>query len=143
MVAMRCPTCHRVGAPPAWRCRCGHELGGGVDPTGGPTPQLASLAQIRAVLLDRQARAWSALALLLVVDAAAASGVVYAALQGFIVFSALGFTALILLTARAVQRVRITRASLRQLAHLAPALPRAVAHRRAAARRAGYPISSA
>jgi hypothetical protein len=154
MVAMRCPTCHRVSAPPAWRCRCGHELDV-VDPTGGfgprptgstgavPTPHLGSLEQIRAALLDRQARAWSALALLLGVDAAAAGGVVYAALQGFIVFSALGFTALILLTARAVQRVRITRASLRQLARLAPALPRAVAHRRAAARRAGYPISSA
>lgn len=82
------------------------------------------------MLRDRQASAWAALALLLVVDAAAASGVVYAALQGFIVFSALGCTALILLTGRAVQRVRVTRASLRQLARLAPVLPRAVVHRR-------------
>ncbi len=93
------------------------------------------------MLRDREAGAWAALALLLVVDAAAACGVVYAALQGFIVLSALGCTALILLTARAVQRVRVTRASLRQLARLAPALPRAVVHRRE--RRAGYPISSA
>lgn len=82
------------------------------------------------MLRDRQADAWVALALLLVLDAAALGGVVYAALQGFIVFSALGFTALILLTARAVQRVRVTRASLRQLARLDAALPRAVVHRR-------------
>ena len=89
------------------------------------------------MLRDRLACASAALALLLVVDAAAACGVVYAAFHGFIVFSAFGFTALILLTARAVQRVRTTRAGLRQLTRLAPALPRAVVHRRAPARRAG------
>ena len=88
------------------------------------------------MLRDRQAEAWATLALLLVVGGAAASGFVYAALQGFIVFSAIGFTALILLTARTVQRVRVTRACLRQLTRLAPELPRAVVHQRVA-RRAG------
>src|SRR5215468_3438550 len=99
MVAKRCPRCHRASAAAGWRCGCGQELGPGVE-------------QVRAVLRDRQTDAWVALALLLVLDAAAVGGVVYAALQGFIVSSALGLTALILVTARAVQRVRVTRASL-------------------------------
>src|SRR5215468_377991 len=99
MVAMRCPRCHRASAVSTWRCSCGQELDHGVE-------------QVRAALRDREINAWVALALLLMLDAAAVSGVVYAALQGFIVFSALGSTALILLTARAVQRVRVTRASL-------------------------------
>jgi heme exporter protein D len=102
-----------------------------------PAASLTSVEQLRMMLRDRLACASAALALLLVVDAAAACGVAYAAFHGFIVFSAFGFTALILLTARAVQRVRTTRAGLRQLARLAPALPRAVVHRRASARRAG------
>lgn len=82
------------------------------------------------MLRDREINAWVVLALLLVLDAAAANGVVYAALQGFIVFSALGSTALILLTARAVRRVRGTRASLRRIARLDAVLPRAIVHRR-------------
>jgi hypothetical protein len=117
MVARRCPSCHRGGVAVTWRCGCGAELGSGVE-------------QLRAMLRDQQISAWITLALLFVLDAAAVSGVVYAALQGFIVFSALGFTALTLLTARAVQRVLIARASLGQLARLNAALPRAVVHRR-------------
>jgi hypothetical protein len=113
MVAKRCPGCHRASAAAAWRCGGGHEL-----------------EQVRAVLRDRQTSAWTTLALLLVVDAAAVGGVVHAAAQGFIVSSALGCTALILLTARAVQRVRVTRARLQQLARLDGVLPRAVVHRR-------------
>lgn len=117
MLAKRCPMCHRVNGAAAWRCGCGHELD-------------RSAEQARALLRDQQTRAWIALALLLMLDAAAVGGVVHAALQGFIVFSALGFTALILLTARAVQRVRITRARVRQLTRLDAGLPRAVVRRR-------------
>jgi hypothetical protein len=117
MVAKRCPRCHRANAGSTWRCGCSREPGLGVE-------------LVRAVLRDRQASAWITLVLLLALDAATVSGVVYAALQGFIVVSALGFTALILLTARAVQRVRVTRARLRQLARLNTVLPRAVVHRR-------------
>ena len=116
MVVQRCPRCHRASEAPAW-CRCGPSPGHGVE-------------QIRAALQDQHTRAWLALALLLLTDAAAAGGVVYAALQGFIVFSALGCTALILLTARAARRVRLARACLRQLARRHAALPRAVVLRR-------------
>jgi membrane protein YdbS with pleckstrin-like domain len=92
--------------------------------------QARAAERVGALLRARQVRAWLELALLLVLDAAAAAGFVYAALQGFIVFSALGCTALILLTAREVRRVRATHACLRQLAPRPAVLPRAVVHRR-------------
>ena len=114
---MRCPMCHRLNAATAWRCGCGHELG-------------PAAAQVRARLRDQQTSAWIALALLALLDAVAAGGGVHAALQGFIASSALGFTALVLLTARAVQRVRIARARVRLLAGLDAGLPRAVVRRR-------------
>lgn len=82
------------------------------------------------MLQDRQASAWTALVALLVIDVAAVSGAVGAALEGFIVTAALSLTVMIQLTMRAVQRVRLTRARLRQLARLGPVLPRAVVHRR-------------
>src|SRR3954471_20847553 len=133
MVAERCPTCHRVSTPEAGRCTC---AGGDPDRVfdrvrlARPAASLTSVEQIHLMLRDRLACASAALALLLVVDATAACGGVYAAFHGFIVCSAFGFTARILLTGRAVQRVRTTRAGLRQLARLAPGLPRAVVHRR-------------
>ena len=129
MVATRCPRCHRstheLRAAPRplsihelpWQCRCGRAPGPDVE-------------QVRAALQDRQASAWLELAVVLVLDAAAVGGFVYAALQGFIVFSALGCTTLILLTAREVQRVRMARAWLRQIAPRPAVLPRAVVHRR-------------
>ncbi|HEX3764762.1 MAG TPA: hypothetical protein VHW23_38970 [Kofleriaceae bacterium] len=117
MVVQRCPRCHRPSNDPAGQCRCSQPPGDGVE-------------HVHAALRAQQAHAWLELALLLVLDAAAAGGFVYAALHGFIVFSALGCTALILLTAREVQRVRAARACLRQLARRHAVLPRAVVHRR-------------
>jgi hypothetical protein len=67
---------------------------------------------------------------LVVLGIAAVSGVVYAALHGFIVLSALGFTAQILLTARAIRTLQITRARLRRLDRRAAAVPRAIVYRR-------------
>jgi hypothetical protein len=108
--------CHRVSAATAWRCACGYEFG-------------QSLERVRELLRDQQTSLRIALAFLLVLDVAAVAGAVYAAMHGFIVFSALGFTTLILATARAAQKLWITRASLRQLASR-DTLPRAVVHRR-------------
>jgi len=122
MVAMRCPRCHRATHASAWRCGCGHELDGGAQ-------------RVSALLRDRQVGAWAVLALMLVLDFAAVSCAILAALDGFIVTAALSLTVMIQLTARAVRWVRGTRARLRQLAALvrvvSPAeLPRAVVHRR-------------
>jgi cobalamin synthase len=122
MVAMRCPRCHRATDASAWRCGCGHELDGGAE-------------RVRALLRDRQVGAWAVLALMLVLDFAAVSCAILAALDGFIVTAALSLTVIIQLTARAVRWVRTTRARLRQLAALVRAvspaeLPRAVVHRR-------------
>ena len=101
----------------AWRCGCGHEVGPGV-------------AGVLAALHDRQVAAWAALALLLAVDLVVVIGVVGAAQEGFIATAALSLTGMILLTARAVKRVRSMRARLRQLTARIPVLPRAVVHRR-------------
>ena len=122
MVAMRCPRCRRATDASAWRCGCGHELDAGAE-------------HARALLRDRQVSAWAALALILVLDVVAGSCAILAALDGFIVTAALSFTVMIHLTARAVRRVRSTRARLRQLAALVRVvtraeLPRAVVHRR-------------
>jgi cobalamin synthase len=91
--------------------------------------------RVRARLRDRQVGAWAVLTLMLVLDFAAVSCAILAALDGFIVTAALSLTVMIQLTARAVRWVRGTRARLRQLAALvrvvSPAeLPRAVVHRR-------------
>jgi hypothetical protein len=117
MVAVRCPRCHRVNDASAWRCGCGHEIGRGV---------VGALAALH----DRQVAGWAALALLLAADLVVVIGVVGAALEGFIATAALSFTAMILLTGRAVKRVRSMRARLRRLTALLPELPRAVVHRR-------------
>jgi len=101
----------------AWRCGCGHEVGHGV---------MGALAALH----DRQVAAWAALALVLAADLVVVIGVVGAALEGFIATAALGFTVMILLTARAVNRVWSMRARLRQLTARLPGLPRAVVHRR-------------
>jgi hypothetical protein len=82
------------------------------------------------MLRDQQTNASIGLVLLLVLDAAAIVGVGFAAAHGFIVFSALGFTALILATACAARKLLITRASLRQLAEREHPLPRAIVHKR-------------
>ena len=105
----------------AWQCGCGHELDGGV--------------RVRAMLRDRQVGVWAVLALMLVLDVAAISCAILAALDGFIVTAALSLTVMIQLTARAVRWVRGTRARLRQLAALVRVatraeLPRAVVYRR-------------
>jgi 1,4-dihydroxy-2-naphthoate octaprenyltransferase len=117
MPAKRCPMCHRASAANAWQCVCGYEFGQDVE-------------KVRALLRDQRTNAWIILVLLLVVDAMAVFGVFYAALHGFLVFSVLGFSALILGTARTVRTLLITRASLRQLASRDDALPRAWVHRR-------------
>jgi hypothetical protein len=109
--------CHRASARTAWQCTCGYEFG-------------QSLERVREMLHDQQTNAGISLALLLVLDAAALVGVVFAAAHGFIVFSALGFTALILATARAARKLLITRASLRQLAEREQPLPKAIVHKR-------------
>jgi len=117
MAAKRCLMCHRMSDPTVWPCACGHEPGGRVE-------------TVRALLQAQQSNAWLTLVLLLVLDPAAIGGVAYAALHGFIVVSALGFTALIALTTRAARKLAITRATLRQLAERYPPLPTAVVHRR-------------
>lgn len=109
--------CHRASAATAWRCACGHEYG-------------QSAERVRELLQDQLTRTWLALLVLLVLDLAAGGAAVYAAIHGFIVSSALGFTALTLATVHTVQKLWITRASLRELARRSPALPRAVLHRR-------------
>jgi hypothetical protein len=101
----------------AWRCGCGYEFGQTVE-------------RVRALLRDQQASAWIALAVVAFVDATAVFGAVFAAIHGWIVVSAFGFTALTLVTARSVRRLLITRASLRQLAERDAAIPRAVVRRR-------------
>jgi hypothetical protein len=109
--------CHRLSAGGAWQCGCGYEFG-------------QSMQCLLVLLRDQQTSAWLTLALLLLLDAAAGWGAVLAALHGFIVLAALGFTALVLLTARTVHRLLLTRASLRHLTRRASVLPRAVVHRR-------------
>jgi uncharacterized membrane protein len=108
--------CHRASATTAWHCPCGHEFG-------------QSSERVRARLRDQQTNAWITLVAVAVIGAAGVCGMVYAALQGFIVFSGLGFTALILVTARTVRTLLVTRASLQQLDRLDAAVPRAVVHR--------------
>jgi hypothetical protein len=115
MPARRCPMCHRAAA--SWPCTCGPEIGQRAE-------------RVRELLRDQHTSAWLALITLLLVDAAAVAGAVSAAIHGFIVFSALGFTALILVTVRAVQRLLIARAGLRRLTRRNAVLPRAVLHRR-------------
>ena len=109
--------CHRASAASAWRCGCGHEFS-------------QTAERVRALLRDQQTSAWITLIALVMLDGAAAAGAVYAAVHGFIVIAALGFTALTLLTVRAVRKLLVTRATLRQLARRDPALPRAILRRR-------------
>jgi hypothetical protein len=108
--------CHRASDATAWRCGCSYEIGQPVE-------------VVRGLLEAQHSSAWIALLLLLAVDVAATAGVVYAALHGFIVFSALGFTALTLMTGRTARKVLITRDTLRRLAERHPPLPKAVIHR--------------
>jgi hypothetical protein len=116
MPAKRCPLCHRITAAYAWQCACGYEFG-------------HSAEAVRAVLRSRQTSALIALILLTVLGAAAVTGLVHAAIHGFIVLSALGFTAVILVTARAVHTLRLVRTRLRALDRRA-AVPRAIIYRR-------------
>jgi hypothetical protein len=109
--------CHRASDATAWQCACGYEFGQHVE-------------TVRALLRTQHSGAWVTLLLLLVLDVAAVAGVIYTAFHGFIVFSALGFSALVLMTARTARKVLITRASLRQLAARQPPLPTAVVHKR-------------
>jgi hypothetical protein len=109
--------CHRASSTAEWHCACGYEFG-------------QSAEHVRARLRDQQTNAWITLVAVALIGVAGVCGMVYAALQGFIVFSGLGFTALILVTARTVRTLLITRASLRQLDRLDAAVPRAVIHRR-------------
>lgn len=108
--------CHRARSTAEWHCACGHEVGQAAE-------------RVRALLRDQQTSAWITLVTVAVIGVAGVCGMVYAALHGFIVFSGLGFTALILVTARTVRTLLITRASLRQLDRLDAAVPRAVVHR--------------
>ena len=108
--------CHRANTRTAGQCTCGYEFG-------------QSLERVREMLRDQQTNAWISLVLLLVLDAAAIVGVVFAAAHGYIVFSGLGFTALILATVRVARKLLITRASLRQLAEREQPLPRAIIHK--------------
>jgi hypothetical protein len=100
-------------------------------------------ARHRLRLRQQATRAWLALATLLSLGAAAVCGAIQAAAHGFIVLAALGFTALVLMIGRAVHRLLVVRAQLRELARREPVLPRAVLYRGQARGRAGYPISSA
>jgi hypothetical protein len=106
-----------VSEASAWRCACGHPFDDRDE-------------RIRLLLRERQIHAWITLAALLVIGAVSAFGIAYAALEGFIVLSSLGFTALILLTARTVRTLRITRARLRRLRPRGAGMPRAIVHRR-------------
>ena len=107
--------CHRASSTTEWHCLCGYEFGQNAE-------------RVRALLRDQQTSAWITLVAVTVIGGAGVCGMVYAALHGFIVFSGLGFTALILVTARTVRTLLITRASLRQLDRLDAAVPRAVIH---------------
>lgn len=106
--------CHRASEATGWRCGCGYE----------------HVETLRTLLQAQYTSAWIALLLSLALDAAAVIGVAFAALHGFIIFSALGFTALILMTGHTIRRVLVTRANLRQLAERHPPLPAAIVHRR-------------
>ncbi len=117
MPAKCCPMCHRGSGASAWQCVCGYEFGQDIE-------------KVRALLRSQRTNNWIILVLLLVVDVIAVAGVFYAAVHGFAVFSVLGFSALILATARTVRTLLITRASLRQLASRDDALPRARVRRR-------------
>jgi len=102
---------------------------------------------LRVLLRDRQVGAWAVLALMLVLDFAAVSCAILAALDGFIVTAALSLTVMIQLTARAVRWSGARERDCGQLAALvrvaSPAeLPRAVVHG-GSCPTAGYPISSA
>jgi hypothetical protein len=110
--------CHRASDATPWPGAHGEELG----------EQVARRARER--MLEQQTRAWLTLAGVLVLDVLVVTGAIYAAILGFIVVSALGFTALILATARATQKVLIARERLRRFAERHQVLPRAVVHRR-------------
>ena len=86
--------------------------------------------RLRARLREQEIRAWLSLATLIVLGAAAVCGAVDAALHGFIVLAALGFTTLVLMIGRSVHRLLLVRAQLRELARRDPVLPRAVLYRR-------------
>jgi hypothetical protein len=109
--------CHRASTAVEWHCSCGYEFGQNAE-------------RVRTLLRDQQTHAWITLMAVVVIGVAGVCGMVYAALHGFIVFSGLGFTALVLVTARTVRTLLITRESLRQLDRLDAAVPRAVVHRR-------------
>ena len=117
MAAKVCPMCHRSSPGSAWQCGCGYEFGQSVE-------------NVRALLRGQQMTARILLAMLLVLDLATAGGVVYAAMHGWVVYSTVIFSALIVGTTRTVRKLRITRESLRQLAERDAVLPTAIVHQR-------------
>ena len=122
MPARRCPLCHRANDATASQCRCGYEFG-------------QSVAQALELLSDQETGTKILLGVLLAADIAAAAGVFHAFLHGGIMVFGGGLAALFLWTARTVQKLQITRESLRQLSD--GALPLAKVYKRRAAQRPG------
>jgi hypothetical protein len=90
----------------------------------------ACFERLRARLREQEIRAWLSLATLSMLGVAAVCGAVTAALHGFIVLAALGFTTPVLMIGRSVHRLLLVRTRLRELARRDPVLPRAVVYRR-------------
>ncbi|HEY1552553.1 MAG TPA: hypothetical protein VGG28_32215 [Kofleriaceae bacterium] len=102
MPAKRCPMCHRASEDRAWQCACGYEFGQPVERT--------------LELLRGQSRTTKImLGIFLVLDAGAVIAIVEATLHGFVVFSGLGFAALVLGTLRQIRKLAIGRESTRLL----------------------------
>jgi hypothetical protein len=102
--------CHRVNDALAWQCDCGYEFGQSVD-------------KVLELLRGQRTNARIALWIVVVLDVAMLGGIAYAAMHGVFVFSFIVFGFLMYWTVRAVQRLRITNESMRQLS--AKSLPEA------------------
>jgi hypothetical protein len=115
MPVKRCPMCHLVSHPSAWRCDCGYEFGKRVD-------------QTLALLRDQRTTTGIALGLLITLDLAIAGVVIVLAVLGMgVFFPVLGFGACLGMTAKVARKLAITRSSMRQLAPRP--LPKAMLHK--------------
>lgn len=95
--------CHARNAIDEWQCRCGYEFGQSID-------------KVLELLRDQRTNARILLGVLIFLDLAALGAVAYLAIvHGIIVYSVLGFAALLLWTMRTARQLVVTRESLEQL----------------------------
>jgi hypothetical protein len=121
MPAKRCPMCHTVNEDRDWQCqKCGYEFGQPVE-------------RVRELLRDQMTNAKIALVMLIILDLGVLGLPIYGALSrsGIILFPGIFSVAFLTRwTVKNVQKISITRESLRALAdHGKPAeLPKATLH---------------